>query len=319
MDILSIGSLAKDITYTVSHFPQINEQIDADWFQESEGGSAGNVAVYGAKTFGCECGVGSIVGDDTSGKWLIRGLSQYKNINCDGILLVKGGVTQTNTLITDKSNNRIVFVYRGSTEIISDGKFLDILNLTNTKYMHISSWLPELSFASIEYAHGSNTRISYNPGSVLTSKKYIDRFIELIPKIDIIFLNKHESQNYSNKEYLCDVLDFYRNKGGKNIIITDAEKGSYISYNGNYFYQPSYVVDVVDPTGAGDAYATGFLASIIQGNSLISAAKYASMIGAFVVTKPGVREMVPTKEELIEFSQGKEIGNNDNSIINWVE
>ncbi|HPZ29707.1 MAG TPA: carbohydrate kinase family protein, partial [Defluviitoga sp.] len=70
---------------------------------------------------------------------------------------------------------------------------------------------------------------------------------------------------------------------------------------------PGYKVErIVDPIGAGDAFAAGFLAGLIQGYTLKDAVRLANAAGAFALTVKGDVEGLPTWEDLQAF-----FGNND--------
>ncbi|GBC96994.1 2-dehydro-3-deoxygluconokinase [bacterium HR16] len=64
---------------------------------------------------------------------------------------------------------------------------------------------------------------------------------------------------------------------------------------------PAYPVEEVDPTGAGDAFAGGFVVAMLHGMSVTEAARFASVIGALAVTRQGPMEGLPTLAEVETF------------------
>jgi ribokinase len=59
-----------------------------------------------------------------------------------------------------------------------------------------------------------------------------------------------------------------------------------------------YAVEVVDTTGAGDAYVAGLAVALAEGKELVKAAQFANAVGALAVTKKGAQPGMPTREEV---------------------
>ena len=88
-----------------------------------------------------------------------------------------------------------------------------------------------------------------------------------------------------------------REKGAKIIIVTLGEKGA-VSLADKPKYFPGLKVQVVDETGAGDAFRAGFVTEYLATKNLDKAMKMGNRVGAFTVTRLGVYEALPTREEL---------------------
>ena len=65
--------------------------------------------------------------------------------------------------------------------------------------------------------------------------------------------------------------------------------------------KPAYKVPIVDVIGAGDAFAAGFISSLMQGRSLEEALEIGNAAGALVVTVKGDFENMPSEEDLEKF------------------
>ena len=88
--------------------------------------------------------------------------------------------------------------------------------------------------------------------------------IEVIKKINVIFINKQEAFLISNKKNLDLSANYLLEYGPKLCIIKDGKKGSYLyTNNQEKFFCPTYNIErLVDPTGAGDSFAGGFFGYI---------------------------------------------------------
>jgi sugar/nucleoside kinase (ribokinase family) len=81
------------------------------------------------------------------------------------------------------------------------------------------------------------------------------------------------------------------------LVLTDGERGAWLYYGGRVEHVPARPAPVVDPTGAGDAFAAAFLVRWAEGDAPLRAAHFASWVASLVVTGDGVGG-IPTAQEL---------------------
>lgn len=91
--------------------------------------------------------------------------------------------------------------------------------------------------------------------------------------------------------------------GPKVVVITAGVEGSWVfSEGGESFHQPSFnVPEVVDTTGAGDAYHGAFLYGMLNHYGLLKCARFASAVAAINTQKLGGRSALPTLAEAAAF------------------
>ncbi|MFP4372583.1 MAG: carbohydrate kinase family protein [Halanaerobium sp.] len=90
------------------------------------------------------------------------------------------------------------------------------------------------------------------------------------------------------------------NQGVKNIGIKLGARGCYLANKEQKFRVPSFSVEVKDTTGAGDAWAAGFLADLAEKWALEKTCKFANGVGAFAVQKIGASTGIKTKKETLK-------------------
>ena len=88
---------------------------------------------------------------------------------------------------------------------------------------------------------------------------------------------------------------------GKMIILKNGEAGSRIYTKDEIIDVPSFQVEEVDPTGAGDTFCGAFLTALIEGKSIRECGRFANAAGAMSVRKQGPIEGAPSREELEAF------------------
>ena len=93
-------------------------------------------------------------------------------------------------------------------------------------------------------------------------------------------------------------------RGVGKVIITLGERGAYASDGDEeLFYEPIKTGEVVDTTGAGDAFNGGFAAGIAQGLEFFQAIKYATVVSSLAVTRVGTAPAMPHKSEIVKYLQ----------------
>ncbi len=85
-----------------------------------------------------------------------------------------------------------------------------------------------------------------------------------------------------------DLAHRLQGRGARTIIVTLGGEGSLVLANGQTFHVPSVAVEVVDTTGAGDAFNSGLAIALAEGQDLETAVKFATCSGALACTKLGV-------------------------------
>jgi ribokinase len=155
----------------------------------------------------------------------------------------------------------------------------------------------------IEYAHTVDTKIILNPAPAKQIPSYI------LEKVDILILNETEAMLIAGQS-----LDFSEPIGiarsllrrvGQVVILTLGEKGSVIVSDEMEKQIPSYVVNTVDTTGAGDTFCGAFVAQWVEGVDLQDCVQFATAAAALSVTRIGAQVSIPYQKEVIEFMRNR--------------
>ena len=88
---------------------------------------------------------------------------------------------------------------------------------------------------------------------------------------------------------------------GKIVVLKNGEAGSRIFTKDGVVDVPSFQVEEVDPTGAGDTFCGAFLTALLEGKSMEECGRFANAAGAMSVRKQGPMEGAPSRAELEEF------------------
>mgnify|MGYP001426736679 CR=1 FL=1 len=273
-EILAVGSLAFDSIQT----PNGNRD-------RILGGSCTYFSI--AASYFSKTSIIGIVGNDFSKKeWDL--FDQYK-INYNSVEIAEGDTFSWGGKYNqDYSKRETLFTNLGVFE-----NFKPKLKQTfNNPILFLGNIQPELQFDVINKIN--------NPYLIAADSMnlWIDLFPndvwELISKVDIFMLNDEEAHQLTNKKNLEVIADEFLQKGPKIVIIKMGSKGAMVAYNNTKHYV-SIVPNtpLIDPTGAGDSFAGGFLGYVSQYGleNPAQAVVYGSAVASYTVSGFGVENL----------------------------
>jgi len=133
-----------------------------------------------------------------------------------------------------------------------------------------------------------------------------DTLCELIKRVDAVVLNDSEARELTGEPNLARAARVIQDMGCLKVVIKKGEHGCLFFTPHSHFSAPAYPLDsVLDPTGAGDAFAGGFMGYIaktgkLDDQSLRRAIVYGSVLASFTVEKFSTDRIVALSSEEIE-------------------
>ena len=133
-----------------------------------------------------------------------------------------------------------------------------------------------------------------------------DRLLELLKRVDLLLVNDAEARQLSGDSNLSRAARWIMDHGPRYLIIKKGEHGAILFTPHSVFFAPGYPLeDVFDPTGAGDAFAGGFMGHLAQcgradDGDLRRAVIYGSVLGSFAVERFSVERFKELSPEEIE-------------------
>ncbi len=277
------------------------EKIPVEHTNISVGGNAANVTI-GLARLGIKATIAAEIGDD---EFSLKIINAFAKEHIDrGFLRQTHGTPSSFSVAITYKNDRTIF----SEHLKREHDFL--YDSAHTKWIYLTSlgeeWITPYQKA-VDYALSKNAQIAFNPGTIqLTEKSPVIE--NILRNTDLFFINKEEAkriiygyENEYNSDDIQEILSNVKKLGPKTVVVTDGENGSYALDNeNNYFHQDRVECKVVELTGAGDAYATGFLAARIHGVATQEAMLWGSQNAASVISLTGAEEGLLRKQELEE-------------------
>lgn len=135
-----------------------------------------------------------------------------------------------------------------------------------------------------------------------------EALIRLLPDIDIFFINEQEAKTLSGETKVVRAAHGLAKLGPRLVVIKSGEHGA-MAYDGKlkrYYWSPAFpTVEVIDPTGAGDSFAGGFLGSLASQNDPFSneavgrALAFGNVMASFAISTLGVEGLAQIEKEKI--------------------
>jgi len=276
----------------------LGSKLEVDEIVITTGGGATNAAVtfsrLGFKT-ACICRIG----DDRVGDDVVFDL-ESENIDTNFVRRAKNEMTGYSTLLTAATGERSILIYRGAAKNFTQA---DVpIKKYSTKWYYLTSLGGnfELSKKIIKEATTRGAKIAWNPGNgeIITGLKKIKT---LLKNVSILNLNREEAQRLTKKKNLNQIFEALATPDNI-VIITDGSKGAYTYLNGTITSSKTTGAKSISRTGAGDAFGSAFVSSIIKGKNIKEALAIGTLNAEGVIgslgAKQGILKKWPCKNKI---------------------
>ncbi|GGE28158.1 ribokinase [Pullulanibacillus camelliae] len=289
--ITVIGSMNMDLVTEVERPPKPGETIRGQRFYFHPGGKGANQAVAAAR-LGADVTMIGCVGDDIFGDQLIDNLRQ-KNVNTEHIQVIKGKSSGTAQITVKHESNSIIVVPGANNEV--SAAYVASLEavITQSDVVLLQLEIPlSTVMAAAKIAHDHGILVILNPAPFQRLSP------ELIDLIDYLTPNELEYD---------DLMKNARSRElAKKLIVTKGKRGAQYFDGERLATVPTYNVEVVDTTGAGDAFNGALAYCLAKNKPLDTAIHFANAVGALSVKRHGAQEGMPTLEEVQLFLRREE-------------
>ncbi|MDP2916414.1 MAG: carbohydrate kinase family protein [Dehalococcoidia bacterium] len=309
IQVIGLGALNMDYLYRVERILSDGEAVVKD-VTTSPGGSAANT-VYGLAKLGVKTGFGGVVGDDSDGQSLIQDF-QSVGVDTGRVKIKKDSRSGAVLCLTDSPGKRSLYVSPGANSLLTmDDLDMDYLN--QAQVLHLTSFANEAQFQiSLELVARlkPSLKLSFSPGALYAVKK-LHALEPILKRTHILFVNHREITQIAGKHMVaaaetclelgCKIVVVTLGKGRKLELSTGTINAvCYIRDTGKEYGVDSHseTARQVDATGAGDAFAAGFLYGFLNGRQMLECGWLGDTIARFVIAKVGTRPGYPSLAEL---------------------
>ncbi|MDX8049386.1 ribokinase [Lentzea sp. BCCO 10_0798] len=282
--LLVLGSANADLVVEVGRRPAGGETVLGGDTVVLPGGKGANTAVAAARVGASVALVGAVGGDGYGS--LLRESLESSGVDT---ALVKTSSRPTGIAyitVTPDGENSIV-VSPGANADVSPSD-VDSLSFDGAAVLTCSLEVP---LETVVHAIGAASRAGVR--TVLNLSPVAELPAETLRQLTVLIVNEHEAaQLASDWRSLLEL-------GPSSAIVTLGSRGAAVVQESGVVEVPAIEVsEVVDTTGAGDAFAGALSARLAEGDDLVQAARYAAKVAALSVTKAGAQPSYPTAAEV---------------------
>jgi sugar/nucleoside kinase (ribokinase family) len=240
------------------------------------------------KSQGLEVAYCGTIGQDFAGQFVQNELNRL-GINTDFVFKVDER-TNCSVIFTGKEGKSIL-PYRGASKFL---KFKDIPleKIKSAEWFYLAPLSGELTedfIKIIDFAKENNIKVFLNPSKQQLSSSVIE---EAIGKVDVLMLNQEESSFLTKIDFAKEreIFEKIDNLTKGIFIMTQGAKGSLAS-DGNFLYRaPILEAEIIDETGTGDSFGSGFVSEYMKSNNIELALQFAMANSAANLEEMGAKE-----------------------------
>jgi ribokinase len=294
--IAVVGSFNMDLVVTLNRMPRMGETVAGEQIHYVPGGKGANQAV-GCSRLGAYVNMIGALGDDMFGNEIARNMA-VEGIDLRGVAIGKIP-TGTATILHTKDDNCIAVVPGANEQCTPEwvGAHEDLIREADALLVQLEVPLPSV-YRAMEIARKASVPVVLNPAPARS-----------LPE-EMLRLSNYLTPNETEFEFLCgkdtgaeDILlknmILWQTNYGHTLIVTRGKQGVAISNCSGIRTHEAPVMEVVDTTGAGDAFNAALCYGIACGWPIEQSAGFAVKAASLSVTKFGAQKGMPYMEEVI--------------------
>ncbi|MFF2500110.1 ribokinase [Peribacillus sp. NPDC058075] len=285
--IAVVGSSSMDLVVTSAKRPMAGETVLGESFITVPGGKGANQAVAAAR-LGAEVSMVGCVGDDVYGEIILDNLKK-NHVNTKYVEPVTGSASGTAHITLSEGDNSIIVV-KGANDFITPEYVKKAKKvIEESDIVLVQQEIPEETVEYLaELCSTLQKRLLLNPAPARKlSEAVIQQASYLTP-------NEHEFEILFNGRDRTEVLTEYPNK----LFITEGKNGVRYFDGNEERAVPSFEVEAVDTTGAGDTFNAAFAVAVAEGKSFDECLLFANRAASISVTKLGAQGGMPQRIEV---------------------
>lgn len=305
VDIVSLGEPMVEFCAT-----QSASLKDASLFERGWGGDTSNMLVSAAR-LGKKTGYITRLGDDEFGKCFLE-MWHKEGVDTSNVVVEKGAFTGI-YFIALLAGGKHEFTYYRRNSAASDLSPDDVRQsyVERAKVFHfsgisqaISESCREAAFKGAQIARKAKRLVSYDPNirlklwPISTARSVVNYTLGIV---DICLPSLEDAKIMTGRASPDEAAEAILKRGPEVVALKLGSKGCLVRSRNEKFKVPGFEVDVVDTTGAGDAFDGAFLAGLVEGRELKEASRFANAAAALKTLGRGAVTPLPSRRQVDEF------------------
>lgn len=293
--VLTAGSINTDLVARVRRAPEAGETVTGESFAIYGGGKGANQTLAVIRS-GVRTAILGAVGNDDFGRQRLADLLA-EGVDCESVAHFDGVASGVALITVEASGENRIAYMPGATLRVTANAADEAVGRVRPAVILATLELPSEAIQALIDAgrrHGATIIINATPEPSAGAG--------LAMQADILVVNETEARELlgwgeDESDWRAAASEL-REQGPQSVVITLGDEGVLVLSDGGSQLIPPHAVEVVDTTGAGDAFCGAFAAQIAKGETVARAAQVGAIAGALAVTKMGAQPSQPRWAEI---------------------
>lgn len=292
VDVIGIGYCTVDLYFSMPSAPNFGKRVRASAYLRQPGGMAANAMVALAR-LGASVGFVGKIGNDDDGAF-IRDAFIREGVDVAGLINVPDAVSRVTLVVVDDETGERGFTTRRDTCPPLVAAELDRDAIVSAKILLVDDATDTTVQAAL-WAREANTTV------VLDGTWFRGRIEDLLPLVDVPVVSAEFLETWKPNLSPEKAVQKLRDLSGDVAVVTLGANGCLVANDEGVFRFSAFDVPVVDTTGAGDAYHSGFVYGLLHEWFIHDCVRFASAVAALNCGALGGRTALPTLDAVTAF------------------
>jgi len=291
---VGLGYCAWDYLGIVDHIPRFDAPTASMADFATSGGGPVSTALVALARLGAQTGYLGVIGNDEAGLNLKRAFEQ-EGVYVNHLRLQPGARSPVCiVLVHAKTGRRSILCYRGTHAELKLQQ-ADRAYVAAARFLHLDGHHMTAAITAAQWMREAGGTV------VLDANKPRPRLDELLPWVDVLITNASFPPAHTGQQDIAGAAQKLAHTGARLVVTTLGEQGCLCFTAESSLHVPGFAVNVVDTTGAGDAFHGAFIYGLLRAWSLQRTATFANAVAALSCTALGGRAALPRLHEVEAF------------------
>jgi len=296
-DVVGYGEVVIDVVVRTERIASLDDKIWAKGYVRQLGGVTANFCV-GLSRLGKRTAFMGAVGDDHEGQEIRRGL-EAEGVDTGVLRTIQGRGSPVNYIVSSEEGSRLILQSPNMTGTQLRPEDIDAASVPPCRVFHTSAIIPDTATKIASLYKEAGAIISFDLERHV-AEMGSEKVQPLLKLTDILFTGSESLESLGLDESR-DSLEKLLKTGPRVIVLKRGSEGVVVTTKEERVAVGSYKVEVVDSTGAGDAFAAGFISGVLDRASWREAAAFGNAVAAIKCTRMGAQAGLPHREEVEGF------------------
>lgn len=285
-----MGIIPLDFLVSIPWFPELGGKVDAGHLTVQGGGPIPN-AMVGLSRLGLRTAIIAVVGDDLAGRMSVDQI-KADGVDARHIIVKKGKPSATAYGFIEPDGRRTIALHR---KIFIQPRDLRTDQYPVPRILHLDGRDIDATMKLAKWGRRVGTTVTFDIGSMRND------VTPVLPLVDHLIVADAWAFPYTGETEVRPALEKLAAICGGTVVITEGTKGATGLESGCFYHHPAYQVNVVDTTGAGDAFHVGYIFAFLKGEEMDKRLQLGNAVAALQCTRLGARGGMPTPTQLRRF------------------